>query len=139
VTSARKVFVSGGFDDIRSSDIRFLQEAARLGDVTVQLWRDETPEFGRAPEFAFAERRYILGAIRYVREVRGVGAEKFSDTGADLSVDPEKRRSSARERRARDNGLEYRVIATSALDGFPAEPAPTYSTGRKAVVTGCYD
>ena len=36
------VVVSGGFDDLRARGMRFLQEAAQLGDLTVLLWPDET-------------------------------------------------------------------------------------------------
>ncbi len=36
----RQVIVSGGFDDLKSRDLRFLEEAARLGELTVLLWPD---------------------------------------------------------------------------------------------------
>ena len=35
------VVVSGSFDDIHSRDIRFLEEAAKLGHLHVLLWSDE--------------------------------------------------------------------------------------------------
>ena len=37
----QKVIVSGGFDDIKSRDLRFLEEAAKLGELTVLLWTDD--------------------------------------------------------------------------------------------------
>ena len=33
--------VTGGFDDLRSSDIRFLEEASRQGELHVFLWSDQ--------------------------------------------------------------------------------------------------
>ena len=36
----KEVLVSGGFDDIKSRDIRFLEGASKLGAVTVLLWPD---------------------------------------------------------------------------------------------------
>ena len=57
------VFVAGAFDDIRSRDIRFLEEAARLGPVTVGLWDDERTlrETGKL-KFPYEERKYVLEA-----------------------------------------------------------------------------
>ena len=42
MSSQKQVIVSGGFDDIQSQDLRFLEEAARLGELSVLLWPDET-------------------------------------------------------------------------------------------------
>ena len=133
------VLTSGAFDDIRSRDIRFLQEAAKLGVLTVQLWQDDAPGMAKPPKFPFAERAYVLGAIRYVTEVQVAAVESFVGASDDIWVDRESAASTTRERRARDNGLDYRVIANSALTGFPPAGEPTPPAARKAVVTGCYD
>ena len=63
--------VTGAFDDLRSGQIRFLEEAARLGEVTALLWADELVRQleGRGPKFPEAERAYFLQAIRFVRQV----------------------------------------------------------------------
>jgi len=37
----RQVAISGGFDDIRSPDLRFFEEASKLGEVTVLVWPDD--------------------------------------------------------------------------------------------------
>ena len=68
MTFQRQVIVSGGFDDIRTRDLRFLEEAAKLGELTVMLWPDETLRklTGTAPKFPLAERQYFLNAVRYV-------------------------------------------------------------------------
>lgn len=56
-----QVVVSGGFDNINSRDLRFLEEAAKLGELTVLLWPDEVVErlTGSAPKFSLAERLYF--------------------------------------------------------------------------------
>jgi glycerol-3-phosphate cytidylyltransferase-like family protein len=71
VSRPSQVVVAGAFDDLRSKKIRFLQEAARLGDVTALLWTDELVRRfeGKGPKFPQAERAYCLQAIRFVRRV----------------------------------------------------------------------
>lgn len=66
-----QVVVSGGFDDIKSRDLRFLEEAAKLGELTALLWTDKTIQqlTGRSPKFPLAERLYFLTAVRYVARV----------------------------------------------------------------------
>ena len=78
----KQVIVSGGFDDLRSRHLRFLEEAAKLGDLTVLLWPDETLRqlTGKAPKFPLAERIYFLNAVRYVRRVVPVSASADVDT-----------------------------------------------------------
>ena len=71
ITPARQIVVTGGFDDFRSSHLRFLEEAARLGEVTVLLWPDEAVQklTGKPPKFPETERLYFLNAVRYVSRV----------------------------------------------------------------------
>ena len=56
----KQVVVTGAFDDLRSGQIRFLEEAARLGEVTALLWADDlVRQFeGNGPKFPQAERAY---------------------------------------------------------------------------------
>lgn len=133
------VFTSGAFDDIRSRDIRFLEEASKLGDVHVQLWHDNAPAFIKPPKFPLAERDYVLKALRTVAGTHIVDAENFSVVRADIWVDTEQAASAVRETQVRDQGMSYAVIADSALAGFPAPRAPHPPAAQKVVVTGCYD
>ena len=66
----KQVIVTGAFDDLRSRHIRFLEEAARLGEVTALLWADDLVRQveGKGPKFPEAERAYVLRAIRFVRQ-----------------------------------------------------------------------
>ena len=93
----KQVIVSGAFDDIRARDLRFLEEAAKLGTLTVSLWPDAVVErvTGKAPKFPLAERTYFLNAVRYVSRVvesgaadelpAGVKADIWADTAANAA------------------------------------------------------
>jgi cytidyltransferase-like protein len=143
-----EVFVSGAFNDLRSRDVRFLQEAARLGNLTVILWSDANFRRlqGRPPEFPASERRYMLEALRYVQRVLlvelPVGPDKLPanigrpDVWAVTEAEdtPEKQKFCALQR------ISYQVITGSQLEGFPHPPDPGQDTAEKRViVTGCYD
>jgi cytidyltransferase-like protein len=142
-----QVLVSGGFDDIKSRDLRFLEEASKLGELTVVLWPDATLQqlTGKAPKFPLAERKYFLSAVRYVsRVVEAEGGTGFDalpkNLDADIWAEVAATASPAREAFARENKIAYRVFTADELKGFPG-PAPLPATpGRKKViVTGSYD
>ena len=139
-----EVIVAGGFDDLNARDLRFLEEAAKLGRVTALIWPDAVFERinGRPPRCALAERRYVLAAVRTVAAVTqwdpqatglpdGMACDIWAERDADAGED--------RERWCRGKGISYRIIPREALAGFPP-PAAAPSSGRKKVlVTGCYD
>ena len=143
----KHIVVSGGFDDIRSRDLRFLEEAAKLGDLTVWLWTDSMIRqlTGKEPKFPLAERRYFLNAVRYVNRVVEAGGPDGFDTlpknlKADVWADIETTASSARENFARGNKIAYRVFSPEELKGFPEPPPmPSAPDRKKIVATGCYD
>jgi cytidyltransferase-like protein len=148
-----RVLVSGSFDDLRSRKMRFLQEAARLGELHVRMWSDDVTLAltGSSPVFPQAERWYFLQAVRYLSHLALVNRPEDAvtwtlpggeppDIWAILnSVDepaPEARRA------AEAAGVEIRVLSDADLQGFPvpeenAWEAPTGA--KKVIVTGCYD
>lgn len=147
VAASRNVIVSAGFDDIKSRDLRFLEEAAKLGDVTALLWTDETIQqtTGKAPKFSLTERSYFLNAVRYVSKVIA------TETGANLHMLPHVLRAdvwadyaptthAAREEFCTKNKIVYHVFSPADLKGFPEPPPMPSAPGRKRVIaTGCYD
>ena len=147
MNSQKQVVVSGGFDDIRSRELRFLEEAAKLGELTVLLWPDSTLEklAEKPPKFTWAERSYFLGAVRYVSQV--VEADATGDfhslpnhLRADVWADYAPTQNSTREKFAVQNKIAYRVFSPEELSGFPEPPPMPSAPGRKKVVaTGCYD
>jgi cytidyltransferase-like protein len=146
---ARQVVVAGGFDDIRSSHLRFLEEAIRYGELTVLLWPDQTVRelTGEPPIFPEAERLYFLNAIRYVsRVIPATGAvnpdelPNLGDVHPKVWVDGEGPGNEARQAFCRWQGLEYRVLNAERLKGFSGTVPLAVVPGRKKVVaTGSYD
>ena len=142
-----QVVVSGGFDNIKSHDLRFLEEAAKLGHLTVLLWPDAVLQkmTGQTPKFTQAERTYFLNAVRYVGRVLEMGDAEDVDTlpkdlGADIWADSPVKANAAREQFARENKIAYRVFTKAELSGFPEPPPMPSAPGKKKVVaTGCYD
>jgi cytidyltransferase-like protein len=147
--SAPGVIVSGAFDNLSSRDLRFLEEASKLGSVTVLLWTDEVvrQHHGRPPKFPFAERDYLLRAIRHVGHVVPLARLDHANElprdlihGATVWADVESGSSEIRRQFARKFGIGYRVMSEVELRGFPEPPAKAPTPGRKKVmVTGCYD
>lgn len=147
--NSREVLVSGAFDDIRSRDLRFLEEASRLGSVNVLLWSDElvARHLGSKPKFPLAERDYFLKAVRFVGRVTlwndldnpnhlpdGISGENS------IWADRENDATPVRKEHSRNRGIEYRVFTNETLGNFPDPDPLAVSPGRKkVVVTGCYD
>ena len=147
----KQVVVAGAFDDLRSRQIRLLEEAARLGEVTALLWADElVRQFeGQPPKFPQAERAYFLQAIRFVRRVELVTRQFDSNALPELAgLRPEiwalheLESDAGKQSFCEARGLQYRVLRDENLRGFPerAPDSPASAAGRKrVVVTGCYD
>ena len=149
MSDSKQVVVFGGFDDIRSRDLRFLEEAAKLGAVTVLVWPDDLTEqaTGAPPKFPLAERDYFLNAVRYVNRVVQFGGHNDPDSLPEIPgfrahtwADMESRASPARGIFCREHGICYRVFKMDELKGFP-EPLSSSSAprGKKVIVSGSYD
>jgi cytidyltransferase-like protein len=158
----RQVVVAGAFDDLRAKQIRFLEEAARLGEVTALLWADDLVRRveGRGPKFPQAERAYCLQAIRFVRHVVVmenaecrmqnaeieasliVAAAEKAGVKPDLLAVSEAQESAATKADCRAQGIDCHVLREEDLRGFPEHvPEQPGSAGghKKVLVTGCYD
>ena len=135
---------------MRSRHLRFLEEAAKLGDLTVLLWPDETirQQTGKPPKFPLAERLYFLNAVRHVTRVVPLTAPPDIRHAADAGRAQGHRcgwmgRPRPMPRAARFAGSTAWNIACcrgSQMAGFPVPPPMPSTPGRKkVVVTGCYD
>jgi len=139
----------GGFDDIRSCDLRLLEEAAKLGALTVLLWQDDMIHHltGKTPKFPLAERFYFLSAVRCVGRVIRLDGRATLDSLPEISglrpeiwADVETAANRAREKFACEHGITYRVFKAEELKGFPKPPPMPSAPGRKKIVaTGCFD
>ena len=146
-----RVLVCESFDDLRSRDVRLLQEAARLGDVHALAWSDAAVRriTGKPPKLPQEERLYLLRSIRYVSSasVTSDSIDPYELPAAEAPaseewVVAEERDSPRRREIARSLGMGYRVIAGREIAGFPTgrEHGGDGEAGfRKVVVTGCFD
>jgi len=130
----KHIVVSGAFDDLRSRHLRFLEEAAKLGELTVLLWPDDAIRklTGQAPKFPQAERRYFLSSVRYVTGVQLVDGflqpDELPDVPGlrpDVWVVGDCRANAAKAACAHARGVEYVVLRTEQLTGFPDPTAPS--------------
>ena len=155
----KTVCVVGAFDDLKSQDVRFLEEASKLGAVQVLLWSDEivAAQTGKPPKFPFVERHYLLQAIRYVHSVGRIANPPYNpDTllttagfKPDIWAVIENEDTPQKQAFCAANGLAYRVFTTKDTSGFPT-PSPeelsaiSYQPSAighppSVIVTGCYD
>jgi cytidyltransferase-like protein len=148
VSSPKQVIVAGGFDDLKARDLRFLEKAAKLGDLTVLLWTDDVIQkrTGHASKFPLAERRYFLNAVRHVSRVIPVKAplnpdELPPDFPADIWADIESAENAGREKFSHARKIAYHVFKVDELKGFSElGPPSSFAPGRKkVVVTGSFD
>jgi len=144
-----EVIVSGVFDDIRSRDVRFLEEASRLGRVTVLLRSDASLQQldGRTPIFPEKERIYFLQALRFVSDVIVVNGTidpdrvpRFDEIRPEAWAVTEAEDAPAKRAFCVRHRIGYHVITSAGLAGFPMPAGQDVPSSRKKViVTGCYD
>jgi cytidyltransferase-like protein len=134
-----------GFDDPRSADVRFLEEAARVGPLHAWLASDEAlAAAGRPARFPEAERLYFLRAIRHVSDVRvatwPLDAVPAFGPSRPVWVVRETDDSPATREQCRAAGLAYHVVSRAAMTRFPSRAVTPPNTSRpKVIVTGCFD
>lgn len=148
------VIIAGGFDDLQTIDIRFLQEAQQLGELHVFLYSDQAYVkcHGFRPKFNRKERQYYLGAIRYVDQLSVT--DSCTPESIFREINPQQTRGkmfwAVREndadpeikQRLAEQGIQYHVIPDASLKGFPIETDedPIEQTHQKKVmVSGCFD
>jgi cytidyltransferase-like protein len=127
--SRKKVFVTGCFDLLHSGHVRFLQEAARWGDVYVGIGADRTVAElkGRPPVNSQAERQYLIKSLKYVKDCwinSGSGLMDFvaelKRLSPDVFVVNEDGNTPAKARLCRQLGIRYVVLKREPQPGLPA-------------------
>ena len=144
----RQVVVSGGFDGVRSRHLRFLEEAAKLGDLCVLLWSDDAvrDQTGGNPQFPEEERLHFLSAVRYISQASLVDeagdalptVDGFQPDvwAVDAASDSDRKREFCLRQR-----ISYSAFPDEELAGFPKREVgqSSGSTTKKVIVTGCFD
>jgi cytidyltransferase-like protein len=154
----KTVFVSGGFDLLGSGQVRFLEEAAKLGRVHVGLWTDDLVQrtTGRPPQYPYPERRYLIEALRYVSGVTvlsevldaGLSSEPglfpvlIGGRPPDLWAVDEPGVTPGVRALGLAHGLEPIVLGAAILERVPPPRPPSIgpdTDGKRVIVTGCFD
>jgi cytidyltransferase-like protein len=152
------VFASGGFDNLRSRHVRFLEEASRLagdsGELHVLLWSDEVIRTltGRGPKFPQEERHYMVQAIRYVNRVTLVtdldspdalpvtaltaqASDSQTDKGVIWALD-ETDDGPAKRAYCAARGIDFRVFTSAELQRFPGDGGQGLGVGGQGSAVG---
>ena len=147
MTLARTI-VEFSLDDLRSDDVRFLQEAAAGGELHVRVPSDALVArlTGSAPRFPQAERLFLAQSLRWVSSAEVVDDPIASVLAAVAAhgdalamraedEDPEFTTS------AQAAGVEVRTVTPDDRAGFPLiEPERELAADEvTVVVTGCFD
>jgi cytidyltransferase-like protein len=144
------IIVSGSFDNFKSRDARFLQEAARFGPVHVCLWSDRVVRMitGVESKFPQDERKYLLEAVRFIHKVWIVDQISSLDELPQIDglnptmwVVSEKEDTPDKLQFCTSHNIIYHTIKNSTLSGFPpyALDNDSANPSKKVLVTGCFD
>lgn len=144
------VVVEATLDNLRSDDVRFLEEAAAHGPLHVRVPADAlvTESTGTPPAFPAAERLFLAEAMRWVASAEIVdrsligtpdAIDALAAAGSSVAVREEDDEPALRSA-IEAHGVGYRIVSRLARTGFPVpDPAPLPEGTPRVVITGCYD
>jgi cytidyltransferase-like protein len=152
MNDSKTVIVSGSFDDLKYPQMRFLEEASKLGCLHVALWSDAMIQkvTGKPPKFSLSEREYWMQSIRYVDRYAVVPGLFDPDTVPLMEgmqpdvwvVGAEADNANIRAFCA-EHGLAYHLLTDANLKETPAAAPAAASDGqhtrKKVLVTGSFD
>ncbi len=127
--SDKKVMVSGCYDLLHAGHVAFFKTAAQYGQLHVFVGKDSNIKQlkGKAPYFSEEERKYMVGAIRYVKEANvssGMGMLDFEEDMKNLKPDifivNTDGFTEGKKRLCKKNGVELIVLERIPEEGLPA-------------------
>ncbi len=131
----KKVIVSGCYDHFHSGHVRFFEEAAAYGELTVSVGRDETLRDLKGPghpKFRREERLYMVRAVRNVsRAVPGTGdgwmdaAPEIEALKPDLYIVNEDGDRPEKKAFCAARGIAYIVLKREPKEGLPRRDSTT--------------
>lgn len=125
----KTVMVSGCFDLLHGGHIAFFKTAAAYGKLYVVLGQDRNllELKGKAPYFTQEERKFTVGAVKYVHEAMiatGSGMLDFEPElrrlKPDIFIVNEDGSTLEKEQLCRELGVEYIVLERISESGLPA-------------------
>jgi cytidyltransferase-like protein len=129
VDNTKKVLVSGCFDLLHGGHIAFFKTAARYGKLYVSIGKDENLARlkGKAPYFSEAERKFMVGSIKYVHEAFISSGEGMLDFEPDMKrLEPDffivnsDGHTPDKERLCNELGVKYIILDRVPEPGLPA-------------------
>ena len=146
---SKPVVILGAFDNLRSRDVRFIEEASKSGELTILVYPDQTirTQTGKDAQFPLQERLYMLRALRFAAgafpldsSAPGNVLPQSRDWGGWVWVDLQGPFNESRSQFCAARGVEYHLLTESKLQGFPEQRREQGKSERKKiVVTGCFD
>jgi cytidyltransferase-like protein len=128
-TGRKMAFVTGCYDWLHSGHIRFFEEVSTLGDLYVAVGNDASVRYLKGeghPLFPQEERRYMAGAIRYVKQALITSGQGWMDATPDIErLKPDiyavNEDGDRPEKRAfcQEHGLQYVVLKRTPKEGLP--------------------
>ena len=125
----KKVMVSGCYDLLHAGHVAFFKTAAQYGKLHVYVGQDDNIKFlkGKAPYFSQEERKYMVGAVRYVEKANvatGFGMLDFEPDmkvlKPDIFVVNHDGFTEGKKRLCEENGVELIVLERIPEEGLPA-------------------
>lgn len=130
-----KVVVTGCYDWLHSGHIRFFEEASSYGNLYVCVGNDSNVRHLKGPShpmFPQEERRYMVGAVRFVCEAFISSGQGWLDAQAEIErikpdiyvVNEDGDRPEKREF-CKINGIQYLVLRRKPKAGLPPRTSTT--------------
>jgi cytidyltransferase-like protein len=138
--SRKKVMVSGCYDLLHAGHIAFFKTAASYGELHVFVGQDENIRLlkGKAPYFSQEERKYMVGAIRYVEKSYIASGSGMLDFEPDMKVlKPDvfvvntDGYTTGKKRICEENGVELVVLDRIPEEGMPARSSSSSKNDLK--------
>jgi cytidyltransferase-like protein len=131
----KKVIVTGCYDWLHTGHVRFFEEVSEYGDVYAVVGHDANIELLKGkghPQFAEQERRYVVGALRYVTQAlisTGTGwmdaAPEVDRIRPDIYAVNEDGDKPEKREFCQQHGIEYLVLKRLPKPGLTARSSTT--------------
>jgi len=129
IPGRKKVVVTGSFDWFHSGHVRFLEEVSALGDLYVIVGHDANIRLLKGeghPLLPEAERRYVVGSIKFVKQTLISSGEGWLDADPEIkklkpdiyAVNEDGDKGGKREY-CQKLGIEYLVLKRTPAPGLP--------------------
>ena len=129
ISKRKKVIATGCYDWLHSGHVRFFEEVSALGDLYVCVGNDRNVRFLKGaghPLFGEDERRYMVQAIRFVRQALLTSGDGWMDAVPEIElIKPDiyavNEDGDKPEKRAfcQQHNLEYVILKRLPKEGLP--------------------